>query len=79
VIENNGTGTATFTQLLLILKYGNGVYTGTLNPPQYSLEPKALLYLEMSSLPSAAYSGEVFTLTAALDNASTQPFTNTFY
>jgi hypothetical protein len=78
-IENNSTGTATFTQLVLVLKYGNGVYTGTFTSPPYSLEPKALLYLEISSLPVAANLGELFTVFVAIGNNSTQSFTNTFY
>jgi len=78
-IENNGTGTVTFTQLVLLLEYGNGVYTGTFNLLSYSLEPKALLFLEISSLPLAAYAGEGFTVSVGFDHTSTQPFTNTFY
>jgi len=78
-IENNGTGTVTFTQLVLFLKYGNGAYTNAYNLMSYSLEPKALLYLEVSSLPLAAYAGEGFTVSVAFDNTSTQQFTNTFY
>ena len=78
-IENNGTGAVTFTQLLLILKYDNGVYTETLNSPPYSLEPRVPLYLELSSLPTVAYLGEPFTVTVTIDHNSTQPFTSIFY
>ena len=78
-IENNGTGTVTFTQLVLLLKYGNGVYTGAFNSPSYALEPKAPLYLEISSLPKAAYLGEPFTVSVSIGPNSTQPFTNAFY
>ena len=78
-VENNGTTIMTSTQLLLIMKYGNGVYTGDVNSPTYSLEPGGTLYLEMSSLPVSAYPGEVFTVSVTIGQESTQPFTNTFY
>jgi len=79
VIENNGTGTVTFTQLVLFLKYGNGAYTGALNSPPYALEPKTVLYLEISSLPMAAFLGEPYTVSVSIGQNSTQPLTNAFY
>jgi len=78
-IENNGSATVTFTQLVLFLKYGNGVYTVAFNSPPTILEPMAPLYLEISSLPTAAYLGEPFTVTVSVGQNSTQPFTNAFY
>jgi len=78
-IENNGTGTVTFTQLVLFLKCGNGAYTGAFNSPPYALEPKTPLYLEMTSLPTATYQGEPFTVSVSIGQNSTQPFTNAFY
>jgi len=78
-IGNNGTGKVTFTQLVLLLSYGNAVYTGTFNSSPYALGPKTTLYLEISSLPTAAYQGEPFNVSVSIGQNSTQPFTNAFY